>query len=157
MTSPHTNFKTHFLSCPHIHGPTGEGVAGIGIPISSAPLWGSPHIRHYMELRGELHEISFWLLYHSFVDRYQKSSYYVPGDMQDVGNTAANTTNDILIGVELLCPCLFQFNNPENCWLIECKLMRKYQDLQSHRFFFLLLWSQYIPLSYISLFFHHPD
>lgn len=64
-----------------------------------------------MELRGELHKISFWLLHHSFIDRHLKSSYYVPGNMQDAGNTAANTTNDILVDVDLIFPWIFQSNN----------------------------------------------
>lgn len=73
-----------------------------------------------------------------------KSSYCAPGDMQNVGNTAANTTKEILIDVALLCPWLLQSNNLENWWLITCRLVRKYQDLQTHRFFFLPLWSQHI-------------
>lgn len=74
--------------------------------------------------------------------------------MQDAGNIAVNTTNDILIDIEPRFPWLFQSNSQEDWWSVHCELVRKHEGLQAptDSFPFLPLWSHHVPLSHLIVF-----
>ena len=70
---------------------------------------------------------------------------------------AVNTTKDILIDIEPVFPWIFQSTSQEDWRSVQCKLVRKFQDLQAPQILFPSYLSDLTTyLSLISLFSSHP-
>lgn len=87
-------------------------------------------------MRSELHKVRFWLLPFVHWQTLKTFLHYVPGNMEDAGNIAVNTANDILIDMEPIFPWIFE-SGQETCWSIRCKLIRNSKVCRPHRFSFL--------------------